>query len=111
MWFLFLESISGFGGGTSTSLLSDLTSRCDSELSKFSVPANVVGGVGSSVFNSILVVEVWHWFQACNNSWRLLVKAHSSLYCHLRLRGVLPDDTSLMPLLVRLLADCLIASR
>ena len=74
----------------------------------FSVPANVVGGVGSSSsspFNSILVVE------ACNSSSRLLVKAHSSLYCHLRLRGVLPDETSLMPLLVRLLADCLIASR
>ena len=80
----------------------------------FSVPANVVGGVGSSsssFFNSILVVEVWDWFQACNSSSRLLVKAHSSLYCHLRLRGVLPDETSLMPLLVRLLADCLIASR
>lgn len=88
-------------------------SRCDSELSVFSVTANVAGGVGSSSsssFNSILG-EAWHWFQACNNSSRLLVRAHSSLYCHLRLRGVLPDETSLIPLLVRLLADCLIASR
>lgn len=79
-----------------------------------SVTANVVEGVGSSsssFFDSILVGEVWHWFRACNNSSRLFVKAHSSLYCHLRLRGVLPDETSLISLLVRLLADCLIASR
>ena len=75
-----------------------------------SVTTNVVGGNSSSSF-SILVGEIWHWFQTCNNSSRLLVKAHSSLYCHLRLRGVLPDETSLMPLFVRLLADCLIASR
>ena len=108
-WFRFLESTKGATRGTSPSfaptlLDSPVFSNVEDVDQLLCFRRCVSWGDDTE---STTGVDGLRCFQSCNISSRLRVNDHSSLYCHLRLRGVLPVGTlSLTPLVARLYAAC-----